>query len=133
LPIGLLLAAAGCADDGDPAARCLPARLAVEPAQVEVGGQVTLSAPAAGCDLGYDDGAYYEVYLALLDHADAVDLGDVEVGEDGSFRAVLTVPADAPPGPASLGARGSAYDECPDDTTGGCAGYEVLLTLLPAG
>jgi hypothetical protein len=31
------------------------------------------------------------------------------------------------------GARGSAYDECPDDTTGGCAGYEVLLTLLPAG
>ncbi len=103
LPIGLLLAAAGCADDGDPAARCLPARLAVEPAQVEVGGQVTLNAPAAGCDLGYDDGAYYEVYLALLDHADAVDLGDVEVGEDGSFRAVLTVPADAPPGPASLG------------------------------
>ncbi len=122
-----LLAATGCGHDGEPASRCLPARLTVEPVRVEVGGQVTLAAPAAGCDLGYDDGASYEVTLA--GRGVSVDLGDVDVAEDGSFRAVLTVPADVPPGPAGLSVRGSPHDDC--DDTGSCAGYGVDLTLLP--
>ncbi len=133
LAAGLLLTAAGCATDGDPTARCLPARPTVQPAQVAVGGEVTLSAPAAGCDLGYDDGASYEVTLFLHGRADAVDLGDVDVDVDGSFRMTLTVPADAPPGPAALALAGSSYDDCDDTGSGSCASYGVDLDLLPAG
>ncbi len=134
LAAGLLLTAAGCATDGDPTARCLPARPTVQPAQVAVGGEVTLSAPAAGCDLGYDGGASYEVTLFLHGRADAVDLGDVDVDVDvdGSFRMTLTVPADAPPGPAALALAGSSYDDCDDTGSGSCASYGVDLDLLPA-
>ncbi len=127
----VLLAATGCGHHAEPASGCLPARLSVTPAEVEAGGEVTLSAPAAGCDLGYDEGPRYEV--GLTGEAGAgFDLGEVEVAEDGSFRTVLTVPADAPPGPSTLAVSGSRYDECLD-TTGSCAGYGVYLTVVPAG
>ncbi len=129
LLVAALLVTAGCATGDEPASRCLPARLAVQPAEVAVGGEVTLGAPAAGCDLGYDDGVSYGV--GLVGQGWSVDLGEVEVAGDGSFRAVLTVPADAPPGPGTLAVTGSRYDDCLD-TSGSCAGYGVHLTLLPA-
>ncbi len=127
--VATLLVTAGCALGEEPASRCLPARLAVQPAQVAVGSEVTLSAPAAGCDLGYDDGVSYEV--GLVGQGWSVDLGEVEVAGDGSFRAVLPVPADVPPGPGTLAVTGSRHDDCLD-TTGSCAGYGVDVTVLPA-
>ncbi len=94
-----------------------------------VGGEVTLSAPAAGCDLGYDDGTSYQITLGGRDRSS--DLGDVGVAADGSFRVTLRIPPEAPPGPAGLGVTGSPHDDC--DDTACCTGYGVGITLLPAG
>jgi hypothetical protein len=71
------------------------------------------------------------VQLALLGRAAPVSLGRVPVGTDGSFRASFAIPADASPGEAVIEVSGSALDDCRDTAGGSCAGYSVMLTLLP--
>lgn len=59
-------------------------------------------------------------------------LGSFAVDEDGSFDAEVTVPAIDFPGEAYVSVTGSGHDELCDDGENSCAGYAVLITLLPA-
>lgn len=112
---------AGCASGP----QCLPASLHVNPSTVAAGQTVTLSAPAATCDLGYAPGHSYS--LSIQTHGTVLKLPDVAVRTDGSFSAVITVPVTAPKGAAEVVVTGSPFDNC--DDTGSCAGYGIPLTI----
>lgn len=99
----------------------------VNPTEVEVGQDVTLTSVGFACDGRYDSGANYEVVLGSVGRSETIELGEVDVAEDGSFSASLNIPDSAPVGPAFLRAYGSPHDDCPDNAS--CAGYVVDLTL----
>lgn len=132
----VLLASAGLAayaavqlGDGKP---CLPSPMTASPPRIVVGRTVTVSSPPFACPASYPAGKQYRLLLALVGRAAPKSLGPVPVARDGSFRASLVIPADAPPGEAFIEVSGSAFDGSCDDTIGGsCAGYTVALTLLP--
>jgi hypothetical protein len=131
-----LLTAAGLAacrgvqlGDGN---QCLPSPMTASPSQIVVGGTVTVSSPSFACRASYPAGKQYRLLLAEVGRAAPWSLGRVPVGRDGSFRASLVIPTDAPPGEASIEVSGSAFDDCGDTAGGSCAGYAVALTLLPA-
>ena len=132
LGAGLLLASACDGGAAPGASRCLPEPLSAEPARAVVGRALTVSSPAASCDLGYPPGHTYDLRLDLEGRADPVDLGPVAVAGDGSFATTVTVPPDAPPGAASVSVTGSPYDEPCDDGERSCAGYSVRVVLLAA-
>jgi hypothetical protein len=124
---GTLLGLAACGSAirfGDP---CLPARLAVSPAEVAAGGTVTVSSPAAGCDLGYGEGHTYTI--VLNSRGKSSPPVTAEVARDGSFSADVTVPGDFAAGAAYVVVAGSPYDDCGKDGRGSCAGYaaDVLI------
>jgi len=102
---------------------CLPSRLAVVPATVRVGGKVVLSAAAFTCSAKYEPGKTYTVTLGLVGRSEPKALGSVPVNEDGSFKATLSIPADASPGLAYLSVGGSAFDNCGKSGDGSCAVY----------
>jgi hypothetical protein len=101
------------------------------PSRVAVGGAVTVSSPSFACPASYPAGKEYRLLLALVGGGAPMSLGRVPVGRDGSFRASLVIPTDAPPGEAFIEVSGSALDDCRDTAGGSCAGYTVALTLLP--
>ena len=113
------------------AERCLPEPLSVDPAQVVVGGSVTVSSPAFSCGTRYPEGKHYALSLSPGGGTGPVELGSYPVERDGSFRATVTVPASAPPGEADLAVSGSPFDQPCDDGESSCAVYSTLLTLLP--
>jgi hypothetical protein len=125
------LAAWGVVRLGD-GTQCLPSRMSASPSRIVVGGAVTVSSPAFACGASYPVGKQYRLQLELVGRAAPKSLGLVPVGRDGSFRASLVLPKDAPPGEAFIDVSGSAYDDCGDTVGGSCAGYLVALTLLPA-
>jgi hypothetical protein len=136
LPAVVLLTAAGLAACGvvqlGDGKQCLPSPMTASPARIAVGGTVTISSPPFACPAGYPAGKQYRLLLALVGRAAPRPLGRVPVARDGSFRASLVLPADAPPGEAFIEVFGSAFDDCRDTEGGSCAGYTVALILLPA-
>lgn len=125
------LAACGAGQLGD-GRQCLPSPMTAAPARVAVGGTVTVSSSPFACPASYPAGKQYRLVLAMVGRAAPRPLGRVPVARDGSFRASFVIPADAPPGEASIEVHGSAFDDCRDTEGGSCAGYTVALTLLPA-
>lgn len=105
--------------------QCLPAPLRVNPSSATAGQQVTLSAAPAACDLGYE--ASHTYTLALQIHGTVTKLRAVPVHADGSFTAVLTVPAATPAGTAEIVVTGSPFDHC--DDTASCAAYATTLHI----
>lgn len=108
-----------------PAFRCLPARLVVEPHTAAPGGSVTVSSPAADCDLGYPPGHTYDVILRHREVATAPQR--VRVDADGRFAAAIAVPASFPLGYAVVSVTGSPFDDC--DDRGSCVGYAAELVV----
>lgn len=107
---------------------CFPAKLAVSSDAVSRGDVVTLSSPAAHCDLGYGAVREYSVRLGAGHVSTPAVL--VHVARDGSFSTDFRVPRSFPAGPAEFFVIGSPYDDC-DDTGGSCAGYGVPVQIQP--
>jgi hypothetical protein len=105
--------------------------MTASPRRVAVGERVTVSSPAFRCAARYPAGTRYRLSLLLAGRGAPEPLGTVPVARNGSFRATVTVPADAPPGAAAIAVAGSLFDDCLDNQRGSCAGYSVDLTLLP--
>ncbi|WP_394194950.1 hypothetical protein [Microbacterium foliorum] len=107
--------------------RCLPASLGASSTQVSPGESLTVESAAAGCELGYLNGATYSIVLisASGERSAAVE---VPVERDGSFSAEILVPETFPTGEASALVSGSSYDECGDDP-GSCAVYSVDVVI----
>jgi ABC-type sulfate transport system permease component len=57
------------------------------------------------------------------------DLENVDVARDGAFTAMVDIPANVPPGPATLTLRGSVYDDCVIRDGAACVTYSVGLTI----
>lgn len=95
--------------------------------QVSPGESLTVESAAAGCELGYLNGATYSIVLisASGERSAAVE---VPVERDGSFSAEILVPETFPTGEASALVSGSSYDECGDDP-GSCAVYSVDVVI----
>jgi hypothetical protein len=107
---------------------CYPSRLAVSPTSVPVGGTVVLSSGPFECHASYPPGKHYTVMLGPW------SLGTVSVKQDGSFRATVVIPKNAPTRQVNLEVKGSAFDNPCHDTRDSCAVYiSPLLTLLPRG
>ena len=114
------------------AKECLPSRLVVSPTSVRVGGAVVVSSGPFGCHASYPPGKTYVITLALVGRAAPKTLRTVPVNQNGSFRTVLTIPSDAPPGEAYLTVTGSAFDKCDDTPNASCVGYtSPALALRP--
>jgi hypothetical protein len=64
-------------------ADCLPEPLTVDPAEVVVGGEVTVSTTGLGCDAHYGEGKQYGLRMLFLGRSDAVVPGDVHVAGTG--------------------------------------------------
>jgi hypothetical protein len=105
---------------------CYPSRLAVSPTSVPVGGSVVLSSGPFECHASYPPGKTYTVTLGPW------SLGTVSVKQDGSFRAAVVIPSNAPARQVNLEVKGSAFDKPCHDTRASCAIYiSPILTLLP--
>lgn len=127
----LLVAGLGGCGDGVSGGDCDPEMPTVEPAAVVVGEQLTIASTGFSCDARYDDGKRYGLELSSVGREDPVDLGDVDVAPDGSFRVTVTVPVDASPGESFVSVSGSPFDE-PCDDTASCATHGQDVTVLPA-
>jgi len=115
--------------------RCLPSRLHVHPERVRAGGQLRVSSAPFACDASYPPGTSYRLILAQVGRAAPLPVAVVPVNGDGSFSAVVRIPASASPGESYLEARGSAYDRPCQDTVrvaASCAGYAVRIDVRPA-
>ncbi|ERK71402.1 hypothetical protein [Leifsonia aquatica] len=132
LAAALALTLAGCGSSARLGIdRCLPAPLEVTPPGPDAGTTVTVSSPAAECDLGYSAGHTYSVTLVAEGvpgtPGTRTSPVEVEVAADGSFSVPLAIPDDFPRGDASVVVSGSPYDECGKDGTGSCAGYTAAV------
>lgn len=110
---------------------CGPAPLVVEPDPASVGSVVTLSAPAAQCDLG-QVGAY-SIRLVSPEGAEFA-LGEVEPASSGQFSVDLQLPPGAGPGSFALAVDGSVLDDASATEGPGYAesqaSYEVQLEII---
>jgi hypothetical protein len=89
---------------------------------------VTLSSGGfGGCD-SYPDPVDYFVVFGTAGRQAPVPLATITAATDGSFSAVVTIPAETTPGEGYLNFSGSRWDEC--DDTASCVGYgtTVLIT-----
>ena len=110
----------------------MPARPpSAAPAEVADGGVLTISSPAFDCDARYPVGTTYDLSLSVAGRREPVPLGSSAVDEDGSFDAEVAVPAIDFPGEAYVSVT-AAVRGAGDDGERSCAGYGVLITLLPA-
>jgi hypothetical protein len=104
---------------------CGPAALRIDKESVEAGGTLTVSAGAAGCDLGYPDSKTY--LLQVIDDYGAVGRAvATPVAPDGSFSQPFTIPADTPAGKTTIHVAGSPMDDCRD---GSCPGYSIQVNV----
>lgn len=133
--IGVMTAEAGVADlatrldvDLNVPSKCLPSRLRAEPTTVAAGGTVTVTSAPFECGARYEPGKLYALELLSLGRANPLELGSFPVDDDGSFRAVVCVPADASPGESYVVAHGTAFDQ-PCARNASCAGYDVRLVV----
>lgn len=102
--------------------KCAPAPLTATPASVSTGANLSISSPAAPCDLALADDATYEVRLiSENDESQRTDVVVVPVASDGSFTAAVEVPAGFPIGNAQVLVTGSPLDSCDADAS--CAAY----------
>jgi hypothetical protein len=133
LAAALALGLAGCGPVRLGPPPCLPAPLQVTPSTASAGGTVTVSSPAADCDLGYAARHTYAVTLSAQGVPGAPGTRtppvEVEVAADGSFSVALAIPDDFPRGDAFVVVTGSPYDECGHDGTGSCAGYTAPIPV----
>jgi hypothetical protein len=83
------------------------------------------------CHGSYQPGKTYQLTLGLIGRSAPIDLGSYPVNADGSFRALVEIPASASPGDAAIIIHGSPFDQCDDSGQGSCAGYVAGLTILP--
>jgi hypothetical protein len=127
----LLVAGLSGCGDGVSGGDCFPELPTVEPAAVTAGAQLTISSTGFTCDARYDDERQYSLQMGFEGRAEPVDLEDVDVTTDGSFRVTLTVPSTASPGGSAVSIRGSRYDE-PCDDSSSCALYGASFVVLPA-
>ena len=95
---------------------------------------MSASVSSAGfkCGGSYPSGKTYRLELGLIGRQPPMELGSYPVNKDGSFEAVVSIPANASPGDAGILVFGSPYDQCNDTGHGSCAGYGVSLTIIPA-
>lgn len=124
-----------------PPVQCQPAPLLVEPSTVAAGESFQLSAVAADCDLGFDDGHTYTVLIGTRGTTDPIVLDSaVAVDRDGAFSATLTVPETTPSGEWMLVVNGAIL-ECNDTIEvrvlaiaplAACAGYTSPITVTAA-
>ena len=113
-----------CASDGSE--WCGPAALHVTPDRAAPGASVTVSSPAAACDLGLGEGATYVVTL----HSDTGRRGrpvEAPVSPEGAFSVEVPVPAGFPTGPASVLVTGSPLDSCGEGAS--CAAYTAAMEI----
>jgi len=125
--------AGGCATAGPGTASCLPSPLQLSSKQIRAGSEVTVSSRPFACHASYPAGKTYRLMLLLVGRARPVNLGTVPVHRDGSFRAAVRMPPEAPPGEAAVKALGSVLDEPCTDTivkSASCASYLIPFTLL---
>jgi hypothetical protein len=152
--LGVAFGSPACSTSTLPAAApCLPEPLQVNPAEIVAGSSVTVSSAPFKCHGSYHPGATYQLTLGLIGRSAPIDLGSYPVNTDGSFRALVKIPATASPGDAGIIVHGSPFDQCDaigqstsapalagvggarranDRVTLSCAGYTVPLTILPA-
>ena len=69
----------------------------------------------------------YVVVLGTEGRQAPMPLGTVTAATDGSFSAVLTIPAETTPGEGQLEVRGSRWDDC--DDTASCVGYGTTVVI----
>lgn len=119
----LLLPACG---EGIGRGACFPERLRVVPPTVLAGGTVELSAPPADCSIGGRDGVGYRIRFMAF-RGTPVEIASVTPDAFGAFSIEVTVPDDAPPGPAHFEVIGSTLDRCDDSDE--CAGYSAEITI----
>ncbi|HJX78677.1 hypothetical protein [Glutamicibacter sp.] len=114
-----LLLATGCSKSQE---RCLPEAMSLSETTAQPGGTITVSAPAAKCDLGYAEGKNYTLRLiSEYSETDPLEGREILVNTDGSFSDEVPIPTDFPQGAATLLVTGSPYDECGDAES--CAAY----------
>ena len=120
-----LLLATGCSTAQD---QCLPEAISLSETTARPGGTITVSAPAAKCDLGYADGKDYTLQLiSEYSEKDPLKGREVAVNADGSFSDEVPIPTDFPQGAAMLLVSGSPFDECGDLDS--CAAYSHSFTV----
>jgi len=96
---------------------------------------VTLSSVGfGGCDT-YPDPVDYLVVFGTAGRQPPTPLATITAATDGSFSAVVTIPAETTPGEGYLNFSGSRWDEC--DDTSSCVGYSATILITgpaaPAG
>lgn len=114
-----LLTATGCSNAQS---ECLPEPMSVSQPTVQPGAKITVSAPAAKCDLGYAQGKNYTLQLISEYAEEKTNITrEVRVNTDGSFSDEVPIPEQFPQGAAMLLISGSPFDEC--DELNSCAAY----------
>jgi hypothetical protein len=94
---------------------CFPGRPHAAPTDVRPGEDVVVTATGFTCARRFHAGAFYGLELVPQHGEDSFPLGDHGVERDGSFHARVTIPDDAPAGPATLRFTGFDVDELYDE------------------
>lgn len=114
LACALGVLATGCQPPFSGAPPCRPPAYVVDPASVEAGETITVSAPDATCDPRYGERA--QIQVELLDDQNEVILTELApMGDAGSFEHTLRIPAGTKPGSYGISATPHDIDWC-DDT-----------------
>ncbi len=121
-----LLLATGCSKAQD---QCLPEAMSLSESTAQPGATITVTAPAAKCDLGYAVGKEYTLRL-ISEYSEKYPMNGqgIPVKADGSFSDEVPIPMDFPQGPVLLLISGSPYDECGDLDS--CAAYSSSFTVI---
>ena len=110
---------------------CLPELAHATPSSAPAGSVITVSAPAANCDLEYYGEIEYTVGIANIGTGGPDTMQKFMVQPDGSFTVDVEVPADLSPGEAYVHIAGSRYVTAPCLDNASCATYDVSFTVDP--
>ncbi len=127
------MALSACSSSVPGTSPCLPEPLQIHPDKVVVASAVTVSSAPFNCQGTYPAGKVYQLTLSFVGRSAPIDLGSFPVNADGSFRAIVPIPANASPGEAYIIVHGSPFDYCHDSIGQSCAGYTARLTILASG
>ncbi|MGL3805324.1 hypothetical protein ACSYDW_04440 [Paeniglutamicibacter sp. R2-26] len=114
LACALGVLATGCQPPFSGAPPCRPPAYVVDPARLQAGEPLTVSAPDATCDPRYGERA--RIRIELLDARNEVLLTELApMGDAGAFEHTLLIPAGTKPGSYGISATPHDLDWC-DDT-----------------